>query len=307
MNAVAGSSPLGSVLVVDDDPDSLRMILIGLETAGLTVLVATSGEAALDVLANARPDIVLMDAMMQGIDGFETTRRIRGNPALRHIPVIFMTGLADPGNVVKGLQAGGIDYVGKPVDIDELVARLFVHMAQGLAAHAGSASLDATGRMMFVTDGRGGLLWSTPLAGQALVRADPRWRSQSGRLPDVLLAPVERLCGQDGTSGKARIEHEHGVLELAMVARLGPREILLRLTEQDPAQDIDTLGRVLGITGREAEVLLWVSYGKASKEISEILKISPRTVQKHLERIFEKLGVETRSAATAMATRTLGQ
>ena len=297
----------GCVLVVDDDPDSLRMILLGLEAAGLGVLVATSGEAALGVLAHARPDLVLMDAVMPGMDGFETTRRIRLDPGLRHMPVIFMTGLSDPENVVRGLKAGGVDYVGKPVNIDELVARIFVHMAQGRAAHAGSASLDATGRMMLVTDGQGALLWSTPLAAEALVRADPRWHSRSGRLPDCAQGPVDRLCAQGAPGGKVRVDHAHGALELAYVARLAPREMLLRLTEQNPAQDVETLGRVLGLTAREAEVLLWVSYGKASKEISAILQISPRTVQKHLERIFEKLGVETRSAAAAMATRVLGQ
>lgn len=297
----------GCILVVDDDPDSLRMILLGLEAAGLGVLVATSGEAALGVLTHARPDLVLMDAVMPGMDGFETTRQIRLDPGLRHLPVIFMTGLSDPANVVRGLQSGGVDYVGKPVNIDELVARIFVHMAQGRAAHAGSASLDATGRMMLVTDGQGALLWSTPLAVEALVRADPRWHSRSGRLPDAVLAPVERLCTQQAPGGKVRVDHAHGALELAQVARLAPREVLLRLTEQNPAHDVERLAQALGLTAREAEVLLWVSYGKASKEISAILQISPRTVQKHLERIFEKLGVETRSAAAAMATRVLGQ
>jgi len=83
--------------------------------------------------------------------------------------------------------------------------------------------------------------------------------------------------------------------------------VLIRLNELNPEQDVVKLRDRLQLTQREAEVLLWVSYGKASLDISEVLSISPRTVQKHLERIYEKLGVERRSAAAAIAIQMLKQ
>jgi len=132
-----------TVLVVDDEPDTLRMLISMLETADLTVLVANSGMAALEILAHVTPDLILTDAMMPGMDGFETTVRIKRNPALSQIPVIFMTGLTESEHVVEAFEVGGVDYVRKPVNCQELLARVRVHMAHGRAVHASVASLDA--------------------------------------------------------------------------------------------------------------------------------------------------------------------
>ena len=89
-----------TVLVVDDQPESLRMLTDTLEASGITVLVATSGQAALDLIGHIVPDLVLMDAVMPGMDGFEATVRIKANPASRHVPVIFMTGLTESEHVI---------------------------------------------------------------------------------------------------------------------------------------------------------------------------------------------------------------
>jgi DNA-binding CsgD family transcriptional regulator len=97
------------------------------------------------------------------------------------------------------------------------------------------------------------------------------------------------------------------MLELVLVTRYRENEVLIRLNELNPGKDVDRLAGSLSLTKREAEVLLWVSYGKSSSDISEVLEISPRTVQKHLEHVYEKLGVETRSAAAAMAIRAIEQ
>ena len=146
MSQVRGPGRTDTVLVVDDEPDSLRVITTVLESAEILVLIATSGAAALDLLGHIVPDLILMDAVMPGIDGFETTVRIKANPALAAIPVIFMTGLTESEHVVEAFEVGGADYVRKPVDHMELLARVRVHMAQGRAMQASVASLDATGR-----------------------------------------------------------------------------------------------------------------------------------------------------------------
>ncbi len=297
-----------TVLVIDDEPASLHVITDTLESADITVLIATSGENALELLDRFLPDLIIVDAVMPGIDGFETTVRIKRNPRLTGIPVIFMTGLTESEHVVEAFEVGGVDYVKKPVNLTELLARVRVHMAQGRAAHASAASLDATGRLMLATDARGSLLWCTPRAEAAVSRLVPGW-SRAKALPPALLAPLERLLSSGATGASVRVDRASpdGMVELVLVARYRENEVLIRLNELNPRKDIERLAAMLGLTRREAEVLLWVSYGKSSSDISDVLQISPRTVQKHLEHVFEKLGVETRSAAAAIAVRVIEQ
>lgn len=301
-----------TVLVVDDEPDSLRMVTAMLESADISVLVASSGAAALDLLGHITPDLILMDAVMPGLDGFETTLRIKQVPTLAPIPVVFMTGLTESEHVVEAFEVGGVDYVRKPVNMQELLARVRVHMAQGRAAHASIASLDATGRLVMAIDTRGNLLWCSPLAERALARVTPGWVKERGALPAPVSTAVERLLARSAqssapSSATVRVELPVGGLELASIAQYRDDEVLIRLNEVNPESDVTKLHERLSLTLREAEVLLWVSYGKVSSDISTVLNISPRTVQKHLERIFEKLGVETRSAAAAIAIRAMSQ
>ena len=181
-----------TVLVVDDEPDSLRML-----TAALGVLVATSGQAALDLLGHILPDLILMDAVMPGIDGFETTSRIKARPELANVPVIFMTGLTESEHVVEAFEVGGVDYVRKPVNLMELIARVRVHMAQSRAMHASVASLDATGRLMMATDAQGRMLWCTPRAEQAIGRLVPDWNREAGIWGKLARTPGDRPLSRE--------------------------------------------------------------------------------------------------------------
>lgn len=297
-----------TVLVVDDQRDSLQLLTSALEQAGIRVLIATSGEAALDVLQRIVPDLILMDAVMPGLDGFETTVLIKKDPTLAHIPVIFMTGLTESEHVVEAFEVGGVDYVRKPANIAELIARVRVHMANARAMQASLAGLDATGRLMMATDRRGRFLWCTPMAEGAIGRVAPGWTRDDRALPEALRAPVERMLAAEPLPGSSiRLDQSYGALELVLIAQYRTNEMLIRLNELNPQADAMKLRDRLHLTQREAEVLLWVSYGKSSFLISDILEISPRTVNKHLERVFEKLGIETRSAAAAIAIRTIGQ
>ena len=200
------------VLLIDDAPDTVRMIAEALDDAGYTVLVATDGATALQRVERVIPDAVLLDACMPGMDGFETCRRLKQAPGMRTVPVIFMTGLAETERLVEGLSAGGVDYLVKPVVPDELVARLQAHLR---AAREMNAAM--------------------------------------------------RSRGEDAA----------------------PAAVLL----PNP------------LTQREMDVLQWVACGKTNRDVAEILGMSPRTVNKHLEHIYEKLGVETRTAAVAQFAR----
>jgi DNA-binding response OmpR family regulator len=114
------------VLVVDDSPETLRLLTDALEEAGMTVLVARAGEHALSIVEKVIPDVVLMDAVMPGTDGFATCRKLKQNRALAHVPIIFMTGLSDTEDIIKGLEAGGVDYITKPIVPGEMLARIRV-------------------------------------------------------------------------------------------------------------------------------------------------------------------------------------
>ena len=292
------------ILVVDDSPESLRFLVDTLEAEGMTVLIARSGEATLELLGEVQPDLILMDAVMPGISGIETTQAIKRDPATAHIPVIFITGLGDPDHVVAALGTGGVDYVRKPVVIEELLARIRVHLANARTTYRSRLALGLAGRSLVAIDDVGGPVWGTPQAETLLMRIDPDWTPESAALPDPLAAAVRQLIADPGQSSAASRVTARGIeIELALVEGDRPGEVLLRVTELSEDGKIDTLQKQGGLTRREAEVLLWVSYGKTNKTISEILGISPRTVNKHLEQVFRKLGVETRAAATAIAVR----
>jgi len=117
-----------SILIVDDNPSNLRTLIDYLERWNFETLVATSGERAIQQLELFQPDLILLDVMMPGINGFETCRRLKANEATREIPVIFMTALSDTISKVAGFEVGGVDYVTKPVQYEELLARINAHL-----------------------------------------------------------------------------------------------------------------------------------------------------------------------------------
>ncbi len=297
---------MNTILVVDDDPDCLRFLTDALELANMSALVATSGGAALHLLNRIVPDLILMDAIMPDLDGFETTQKIKSNPDMCGVPVIFMTGLTEAEHVVEAFEVGGIDYVRKPIELSELMARVRAHLNQSRALQASVAGLDATERPILATDADGRLLWCTSRAEEAIVRIAPNWRRANSQLPVEVQTQIARLLtpGKSaGASVRIRQMSEGDELEMTVIARYRHNEVLIRLSEIRADGGLIRLQERLALSRREAEVLLWVSYGKTNRDISEVLDISPRTVTKHLERIFDKIGVETRSAAAVVATR----
>jgi DNA-binding response OmpR family regulator/DNA-binding CsgD family transcriptional regulator len=297
------NSPGDIVMMVDDDGDELGMLGQAMEHAGFGTLAAVSGNAALELLGRAIPDLIVLDALMPGLDGFETCRRIKADTRLSHLPVIFMTGLKDPEDIVRGLECGGVDYVTKPVNIAELVARVRIHIANSRVAFGARVALDATGRYLLATDGTGQVRWTTPQAGSLLTDAFGAVSAADIRLPDSVAALVRHLI-QAGEADKPQPVAGSDI-SVAFLGRNGADEYLFRLTAASAGGEEGILQTEFALTTREAEVLLWLAKGKANKEISDILLISPRTVNKHLERVFAKLGVENRASAASLAMRTL--
>ena len=287
-------------LVVDDSPETLRLLTDALDGAGMTVMVALDGAAAMRIVDQITPDIILLDAVMPGIDGFETCRKLKREAGLSNVPVIFMTGLADTEHIVQGLEAGGVDYVTKPIAVEEMLARIRVHLANARMTQSARAALDVSGRFLLAVNREGHLMWATPQAQRLL--SDSLGTAEELVLPDALRQWLDQAQkGKGGTKPMASVP-DHPELRLYYMGGAGPNEFLLRLAKESSGELPKEFSSEFGLTVREAEVLSWLSKGKTNRDIAQILGLSPRTVDKHLEQIYAKLGVENRTAAAAIAT-----
>jgi DNA-binding NarL/FixJ family response regulator len=295
------------ILIVDDDAGSLAFLSTAIEERGATALVARSGESALAILERLTPDIILLDAVMPGLDGFEVCRRLKRDDRLAGVPVIFMTGLSDTDHVVQGFTVGGVDYVTKPIVVEQLLVRLRAHMATSRMALRARSALDASGRHLLATDRHGAVIWSTPKAHSLLdldiddddATAARRAAQLRALIPDQRVnAPDQRAKAQK----EAIITTRAGVrIRIVYLGLVSGDELLFCLTEADESGAESALARALSVTPRESEVLLWLSRGKSNADIAAILGMSARTVDKHLEQIYKKMGVENRTAAVRMA------
>ena len=129
--AAAKNAPKpATILIVDDGPVNLQVLVRTLDGTGHRVLVATSGKAAIDIAQRARPDLILLDVMMPGMDGFEVCRAIKENAATRDIVIIFLSALGEVADKVAGLEMGAADYITKPIQADEVLARVATHLIQ---------------------------------------------------------------------------------------------------------------------------------------------------------------------------------
>ncbi|OIN12329.1 response regulator transcription factor [Oceanisphaera psychrotolerans] len=290
------------VLVVDDSPDALSLINDALESAGLDVLVALEGRQALTIARRIRPDIILLDAIMPNMDGFDTCRTLKADPALASIPVIFMTGLVDTDDIVRGLEAGGVDYLTKPINPHELLARMKVHLSNARLTNSAQSALDSTGQHLVTVSASGQLCWATPQAYALLARArvDEAWQQQQ-------LAPqLARWLSHAPVPGsQLALSGLDYPLAVRLISHQDNGEQLLKLIDGERPGGAAMLKAELALTERESEVLYWIANGKTNREAAEILQMSPRTVNKHLEQIFPKLGVENRTAAAGVALRLL--
>ncbi len=296
----SGTAGPGVVLVVDDAPETLRLLCDALAQEGYTVLVARDAAEALQRFELAVPDAVLLDAVMPGEHGFALCRRLKAEPSWAHVPVIFMTGLSETEQIVEGFAAGGVDYVVKPLKIPEVLARLATHLRNAHVSRLAREAVDVAGLGVLLVDRHGRIAWRSPQA--------VRWLRQAVSLQDdevALRAWLQRAVQQ----GQALAPLTEGQqLQARCLGPGGPGEVLVLL--RPVAAQADAAHKRLAdaaLTPRETEVLSWLAKGKTNRDIADILGMSPRTVSKHLEHIFEKLGVETRTAAAAIASNLLHQ
>lgn len=292
------------VLVVDDSPEALGLINDSLEAANINVLLALEGQQALTIAKRMRPDMILLDAIMPRMDGFETCRRLKEDPELASIPVIFMTGLTDTADIVRGLEAGGVDYLTKPIRPDELLARMHVHLTNARITNSAQKALDNSGQNLLSATRDGQFNWATPQAFDLLNKSAPSkdWQTQ------ILPAKLSHWFTTHPNE-KQRLPFEDLEFPFAVefIENRSPDDILLKLIDLIEVPEEEILQGEFGLTGREAEVLRWIAQGKTNREIGQILDISPRTVNKHLEQVFAKVGVENRTTAASVAIRLIAE
>lgn len=305
MSSKITASPRDIVLLIDDSPEALGFLTEALEQSGYTVLIATSGNTALSIAERITPDIILLDAVMPGMDGFETCKELKSSATVSQVPVLFMTGLTETEHVVRALDCGGVDYLTKPINVDELRARIKVHLANARSAQSARVALDAAGRHLLAVNGKGAVQWATPQAAKLLATplsndasnvqlstAIATWFQQRNLNPAI--GPTIQMARDDAAP-----------LQLSFLGAIGADEHLFRLTASRASAGEDLLREHFALTGRESEVLLWIAKGKSNKDIGEILGLSARTVNKHLEQVYVKLGVENRASAAIKAVHLL--
>ncbi len=287
------------VLVVDDQADIRRLLERELTEAGLLVRCADSGEAALAAIRERRPDAVLLDVIMGGMDGFETCRQIREFD--EGLPVIFTTGLDETGHIVRGFEVGATDYVAKPVSAPEVVARLMAHTRISRLVRATREAVEVLGvPLMAMAADR--LLWLNTAAATLLSSCLPgELLREDAPVPEALR--VALAAQADARTRQIQVGEQR--LQVTVMSEPGAAVSVVSFTLEsaEPSSAASAAWTAPHLTSRETEVLLWVARGKTNRDIAEILGMSPRTVNKHLEHVFEKLGVETRTAAAAAAQR----
>lgn len=297
---------LHTILVVDDSPESIGLVHTALQQAGYNVLVALNGEQALSIAAQVQPDAILLDATMPVMDGFACCPRLRA--LLPITPIIFMTGLAESENIVRGLQSGGTDYITKPIQPSVLLARIHTHLLNARHTLEAQSALDNARQYVFsAASSTGDILWATPQARQLLQDLEERLtrHSEGNGTSHTLSSQLANWLTSDDTAHDLAIKTGDQLITIHYIKPIYEDEHLLKLVQPNAYFNTAELVHTFCLTEREAEVLLWVAHGKSNKEIADILKLSPRTINKHLEPIFKKMQVDNRTAATTLAIKAL--
>lgn len=292
-----------TVLIVDDTPDNLAVLSDMLSEYGYRVLVATDGLSALEQINHLQPDIILLDVIMPGIDGFETCHRLKENHLTKDIPIIFMTGLSELDDLLKGFKEGAVDYIVKPIRPAEVIARIDAQLSQKYNTQRAEHTLYHAGFSAIAFNKSGIITWLSASANKILLDCCPMEQVDSTAiqnerfLPQILLEQIiPKIKDQQVPLTDVKLGHQYSG---KIVPSSIDDEYMLLIQKSSQEWDLASLKVSFGLTAREAEILMWVSRGKTNKEVGLILGTSPRTVNKHLEHIFEKLGVPTRTAAVA--------
>ncbi len=291
-----------TLLVVDDTPASLGVVCDALRQQGVRVLLAENGAAARQVLARTTPDLVLLDVVMPGEDGFAVCAALRADPRWRTLPVIFLTAIDAPDQKVRAFALGAVDYVTKPVHVPELVARARVQLDLVAARRKlESQNAQLKDEVALRIDAEDQLAASLDRAVVVLARDGSLLFAT--RLAHDLLAKFSLTPAALATA--SRFDVDGAALNVRRFTEPGRDDTTMLVLEEEHAPPGPSALCQLGLTPRQAEVAYWVAQGKTNPEIAIILATSPRTIDKHMERILERLGLENRATLIVRASTLL--
>ncbi|XOF33694.1 MAG: response regulator [Candidatus Electrothrix sp. YB6] len=267
-----------TVLVIDDDALYVRFMKLTLEEHGYRAQTAASGEAGLQSVQKKenRPDIILLDLVMPDLDGYEVCRRLKADPLSADIPVLFLSGLGSPQEKVRAFEAGGVDYIVKPYSRIELLARLRTHLAlQRMRNNLAKEVRKRTAEL----ERKNQELQETNIVLKRLLQEIEQEKKKLGR---IMRLNIERLILPDLDRTVQAPAEERA--RLRNLIRSNLLDLVRPLSCE--REDIYTL-----LTPTELRVLNLIRQGKRTKEIAELLTLSPQTVATHRKNIRKKLNL----------------
>ncbi|MEZ4674215.1 MAG: response regulator transcription factor [Caldilineaceae bacterium] len=326
------------ILLVDDSPANVHLLVQSLTQEHFKVLVAENGASALESVRYALPDIILLDVVMPGMDGFVTCQRLKENPATRDIPVIFLTALDEAVDKVRGFRVGGVDYITKPLQTTEVVARVRTHLSlrelrQALEVQNEQLEdrvLERTVQLQEEVERRKQnesekhklldiLGKQSDQLRDLTAWAMERNQQRHTGLADAMMTQAQhsfRLVGNHldildtlaGTIDNSTDRYQFTVQLHALRDTLAQLEKSLRssmIEMKQPAAEIQEAlnNPLLKLTAREREILQLFVDGKSNTAIAELLYLSETTVRTHRSRIMQKLGLEDAVALIKFAVK----
>jgi DNA-binding response OmpR family regulator/DNA-binding CsgD family transcriptional regulator len=316
------------VLVIDDEPDNLRVVVHHLEAYSFEILTALDGHTGLQRARLARPDVILLDVNLPDLQGFEVCRRLKADPDLSAVPVLFLTALTDTQDKIRGFEAGGVDYVTKPIEAAELLARVRTHLENaGLRARLEQRVAQRTAALQqelrekdAYQQEREKLLdmvrWQSEqlriltrhwVEGQKQSRQGLATELETGvserlRLVQLHLEQARRLGTAEPFALPALLEHLGTAQEILGPALDENRSIAGRLGGQGPD---DAMGKdpLVQLSTREYEVLQLMAAGLQNKQIANVVVVARTTVGTYRVRLLEKLGVSDTASLLKLAFR----
>jgi len=307
-----------TILIIDDTISNLRVAVDLLHAYGFRILTASDGESGIERAHLAQPDLILLDVRMPGLDGFECCRRLKAHPGTAHIPVIFMTALTDTDNKVRGFDLGGVDYISKPFDAGELLARVRTHLeladlhrglGQRVEERTAALAAEVAQRKRIQAD-QSLLLDLLRDQGEqlrTLTRESLALQEQTTapRPSTALAAQIEAvrivLTQMDTQIQNAETEPTALPADALRRQALHALSLLQKIADTLDAPPLSSVGAtgltrlqddpLFKLTTREYEVLQLIGQGKSNTQIAEILVVSRSTVSSYRSRILTKLGV----------------
>lgn len=316
-----------TILIIDDNPTNLKVVVEHLKAYSFDILTARNGEAGIERAQLAQPDLILLDVQMPGIDGFETCRRLKANPITAVIPIIFMTVLSETSDKVRGLEAGAVDFVTKPIDTAELLARVNAQLhLRALQTQLRRQNEQLEERVRERT----AVLQQELVHRQqqeaektALLKLLHQQSDQLRHLTNLILENQEQHQGQAQSSQhqvdrdltllqshikQARqilldrgnlsqtdsllLKHLDNTLTILEHARNQSQAVSNNLEQAATAHQMLRANPLLTLSDREYEVFQLLAQGKSNTEIGEKLYLAKTTVSTYRRRIMDKLGVE---------------